>query len=110
MSVFKVLITDDFLYNEIGDSFLQAPLTPMSQSNGHFAKIPALDGRWEGISRPYTDKDVERLRGTVLIEHTLAKLGAEKFWKLLHTEEYIPALGALSGNQVRCVLSASDCT
>ena len=55
--------------------------------------------RWKGITRSYTPADVDRLRGTVHIEHTLARMGAEKFWKLLRTEPYIPALGALTGNQ-----------
>ena len=55
--------------------------------------------RWKGITRSYTPADVDRLRGTVHIEHTLARLGAEKFWKLLRTEPYIAALGALTGNQ-----------
>lgn len=55
--------------------------------------------RWEGVTRPYGPEDVVRLRGSVLIEHTLAKLGAEKFWKMLHEEDYVPALGALTGNQ-----------
>src|SRR5271166_1976298 len=55
--------------------------------------------RWKGITRSYTPADVDRLRGTVHIEHTLARMGAEKFWKLLRTEPYIAALGALTGNQ-----------
>ena len=55
--------------------------------------------RWKGITRSYTPADVDRLRGTVHIEHTLARLGAEKFWNLLRTEPYIAALGALTGNQ-----------
>lgn len=55
--------------------------------------------RWQGITRPYTFQDVMNLRGTVLIEHTLAKLGAERLWELLQTEEYVAALGALTGNQ-----------
>ena len=55
--------------------------------------------RWKGITRPYTPADVDRLRGTVHIEHTLARMGAEKFWSLLREESYIPALGALTGNQ-----------
>lgn len=55
--------------------------------------------RWKGIDRPYTSNDVIRLRGTIHIEHTLARLGAERLWQLLHHEEYIPALGALTGNQ-----------
>lgn len=55
--------------------------------------------RWKGISRGYTAEDVVRLRGSVQVEHTLARLGAEKFWRLLQTEKVVSALGALSGNQ-----------
>ncbi len=57
------------------------------------------DARWQGITRPYSAADVLRLRGSVKIEHTLARLGAERLWSLLHSEDYIPALGALTGNQ-----------
>jgi len=55
--------------------------------------------RWIGIERPYTDDDVERLRGSVCVEHTLARLGAERLWTLLHREPYVAALGALTGGQ-----------
>ncbi len=55
--------------------------------------------RWAGIARPYLQKDVENLRGSIHIEHTLARLGAERLWNLLHTEPYVAALGALTGNQ-----------
>lgn len=55
--------------------------------------------RFKGITRPYTAEDVVRLRGSVQIEHTLARLGAERLWDLLHTEHHIKALGALTGNQ-----------
>ncbi len=57
------------------------------------------DKRWHGIERPYTPKDVERLRGSVHVEHTLARLGAERFWELVKTEPFVPALGAMTGNQ-----------
>ncbi len=57
------------------------------------------DGRWTGIARPYAPSDVERLRGSVRIEHTLADRGARRLWHLLHSEPYIHALGALTGNQ-----------
>jgi isocitrate lyase len=57
------------------------------------------DPRWRGITRPYRAQDVLRLRGTVQIEHTLARLGAERLWNLLHTEPYVAALGAMTGNQ-----------
>jgi isocitrate lyase len=55
--------------------------------------------RWNGIERAYTPEDVVRLRGTVRVEHTLARMGAERLWTLLHDEPYVPALGALTGNQ-----------
>ena len=55
--------------------------------------------RWDGIERPYTEEDVRRLRGSITIEHTLARLGAERLWDLLHEEDYVNALGALTGNQ-----------
>jgi isocitrate/methylisocitrate lyase len=55
--------------------------------------------RWQGITRPYTAKDVLRLRGTVHIEHSLARLGAERLWELLHEDEFVSGLGALTGNQ-----------
>src|SRR5438093_6363926 len=60
----------------------------------------AVMARWDGIERPYTSEDVERLRGTVHVEHTLARLGAERLWELLHREPYVPTLGALTGGQV----------
>lgn len=55
--------------------------------------------RWKGIERTYTAKDVLRLRGSFPIEYTLAKKGAVRLWELLHTEDYVNALGALTGNQ-----------
>jgi len=55
--------------------------------------------RWAGIERPYTEADVERLRGRFRVEHTLARLGAEQLWRLLHSEPYVAALGALTGAQ-----------
>jgi len=55
--------------------------------------------RWQGITRPYDSADVERLRGSVRIEHTLARMGAESLWNLLHREPYVAALGAMTGNQ-----------
>src|SRR5213080_348799 len=55
--------------------------------------------RWSGIERTYSLADVPRLQGSVIVEHTIARRGAEKLWELLHTDEFIPALGALTGNQ-----------
>ncbi|HKD70670.1 MAG TPA: hypothetical protein VKB61_01000, partial [Candidatus Acidoferrum sp.] len=57
------------------------------------------DTRWKGIIRPYRAEDVERLGGTVVIEYTLARLGAERLWSLLDSEPYVAALGAATGNQ-----------
>src|ERR1700683_2304770 len=59
----------------------------------------ANNPRWRGIERPYTPEDVLRLRGSVHIEHTLGRLGAERLWELLQTEQYVNALGAVTGNQ-----------
>jgi isocitrate/methylisocitrate lyase len=57
------------------------------------------DPRWAGVTRPYSGADVLRLRGTVQEEHTLARLGANRLWELLHERDYVPALGALTGGQ-----------
>jgi len=69
-----------------------------------FVAAPA--GRFDGIERTYTPADVERLRGSVPIEHTLAHRGSLKLWELLKTEPYINALGALSGNQAMQMVRA----
>jgi isocitrate lyase len=55
--------------------------------------------RWAGITRPYSYDDVLRLRGTIQIEYTLARLGAERLWNLMHCDTYVAALGAITGNQ-----------
>jgi isocitrate lyase len=55
--------------------------------------------RWNGVERPYSAADVLRLRGSIRIEHTLARMGAERLWQLLHDEPYVNALGAMTGNQ-----------
>src|SRR6266498_2383337 len=57
------------------------------------------DPRWKGIERAYTAEEVVKLRGSIQIEQTLAQIGAERLWQLLNTEDYIAALGALTGNQ-----------
>jgi isocitrate lyase len=59
--------------------------------------VPA--DRWKGVTRPYAPEDVERLRGSVRVQHTLADRGARRLWHLLHSEPYVHALGALTGNQ-----------
>jgi isocitrate lyase len=76
-----------------------------NSSNGHHRYrhgAPACSrhpDRWISIERPYTEADVDRLRGSVHIEHTLARRGAEKLWELIHRQEGVRALGALTGNQ-----------
>jgi isocitrate lyase len=57
------------------------------------------NSRWQRITRPYSAADVVRLRGSVQIEYTLAKLGAQRLWELMHTEPYVAALGAFTGTQ-----------
>lgn len=59
----------------------------------------ATEKRWEGVTRTYTADDVIRLRGSIQVKHTLAEMGAERLWHLLHAEPYVAALGALTGNQ-----------
>jgi len=55
--------------------------------------------RWQGVTRPYSEDDVRRLRGSVQPEHTLARIGAERLWELLHSQPYVASLGAMTGNQ-----------
>ncbi len=62
--------------------------------------------RFDGIVRDYSPEDVERLRGSVQVRHTLAELGAERLWTLLHTEDHVHALGALTGNQAMQMVKA----
>ena len=68
--------------------------------------VAAPDGRFEGIERPYSVEDVLKLRGSIPIEHTLARRGALKLWEILHRQEPIRALGALSGNQAMQMVRA----
>ena len=71
-------------------------------ANGHTKTSHAdwsTNPRWSGITRPYSYDDVLRLRGTIQIEYTLARLGAERLWNLMQSEPYVPALGAVTGNQ-----------
>jgi isocitrate lyase len=83
------------------------------QENGHTNGKPhgrtggtATAGRWDGIERPYGQADVDRLRGSFRIEHTLARLGAERLWELLREEPYVAALGALTGAQAVQMVNA----
>src|SRR6058998_1079499 len=71
---------------------------------GNVVAAPA--GRFEGIERPYAPEDVLKLRGSLPIEHTLARRGSLKLWELLHQDEPVRALGALSGNQAMQMVRA----
>ena len=83
----------------------ESPLNPQERTAQYKLAAQAIaqewstNPRWRGVERPYTADDVLRLRGSIHIEHTLARMGAERLWDLLHTEPYINSLGAMSGNQ-----------
>jgi len=68
--------------------------------------VPAPPGRFDGINRPYSPDDVRRLRGSVPVEHSLARRGAQKLWELLHHDEPVRALGAVTGNQAMQMVRA----
>lgn len=70
-----------------------------AKSGKHRLSKRRSNARFDGIERPYSDADIERLRGTIQIEHTVARRGAEKLWDLLQKEDFVAALGALTGNQ-----------
>src|ERR1051325_2734125 len=69
-------------------------------------KMWSTNARWKGITRPYKAGDVARLRGSLEVKYTLAELGAQKLWTLLHKEDYVPALGALTGHQAAQMVGA----
>jgi isocitrate lyase len=69
-----------------------------SQLHVH-SRTQALPARFAGIARPYSPADVERLRGSIPVRHTIAELGADKLWQLLNQDDYVAALGSLTGNQ-----------
>jgi isocitrate lyase len=75
------------------------PIHPMTPSAPPVADKQNKPGRWDGIVRTYSVEEVDRLRGSIRIEHTLARVGAERLWDLLYSDPYINALGAMSGNQ-----------
>jgi isocitrate lyase len=70
-------------------------VTPIIEMERDWLENP----RWKGVERPYDANEVVRLRGSLTIEHTLARQGAEKLWKRMHEDDYVNALGALTGNQ-----------
>jgi isocitrate lyase len=76
------------------------------ESAAQLAHTWKTDPRWTGIQRPYIPEDVVRLRGTLRIEYTLARHGAERLWELLNSDSYVNALGAMSGNQAVQMVNA----
>ena len=76
------------------------------EMNHDLSKTWKTDRRWKGVSRPYTAQEVKRLQGSVKIEYTLAKLGADRLWELLTSENYVHALGAMTGNQAVQMVTA----
>ncbi len=89
-------------------------MAPQTQTQDTRIGDTFSDSRWEGVTRPYSSKDVERLRGSLKVEHTIANVGARRLWDLLKSEDFVPALGALSGQQavqmVRAGLKAIYCS
>ena len=78
---------------------MELPQNPRQSQAADLQQQWDTDARWKGVRRDYTAADVVNLRGSVQIEHTLAKLGAERLWKLIHEEDYVNALGAMTGGQ-----------
>ncbi|MGH3169593.1 MAG: isocitrate lyase, partial [Trebonia sp.] len=74
-------------------------MSTISQQAANLQREWETDPRWADIKRPYSAEKVIRLRGSVVEEHTLARRGANRLWNLLHTEDAVRALGALTGNQ-----------
>ena len=71
----------------------------MSPAERRVVAVESETDRWAGVRRPYSEADVERLRGSLRIQYTLAERGATRLWHVLHTERYVNALGALTGSQ-----------
>ncbi len=88
--------------------------TKNGHANGKLTESDWKTKRWSGVTRPYTDDDVERLRGSVRNDHTLADLGARRLWNLLQAEPFVNALGAITGQQatqmIRAGLQAVYCS
>src|SRR5207244_2070123 len=75
------------------------PMDTISQQAANLRKEWETDPRWADVKHTYTAEDVIRLRGSIIEEHTLARRGAKRLWELLHTEDAVRALGAITGNQ-----------
>ncbi len=85
------------------------PIDPKARIQEEAERLAAdweADERWQGIRRPYSPEQVVRLRGSLQLEHSLARLGAERLWRLLTTEDYVAALGAMTGGQAVQMIKA----
>src|SRR6478736_4733167 len=78
---------------------LGAPVTQREEQIAALENEWHQNPRWQGVKRGYSAADVVRLRGSVMVEHTLAARGAQKLWRLMHERPYVNSLGALTGNQ-----------
>src|SRR5712692_3530065 len=85
--------------NYAGHSFVGGNVDRRQKQIAALEQDWAENPRWKGVQRGYTPDDVVRLRGSLQIEHTLAKLGADKLWRLCHERPFVNSLGALTGNQ-----------
>ncbi len=96
----------------MNDAHRHQMLEPESKERLRKQSIEALkrhwaeDERWQGVTRPYTAEEVVRYRGSVGIEHTLARRGSERLWRMLHSEDHVHALGAVTGNQAVQMVAA----
>lgn len=79
--------------------FNEKSMTDRQQQQMRLQTEWSTESRWRGITRPYTAADIVKLRGSVTVEHTLVRLGAEKFWRLVNQEPVIAGLGCVTGNQ-----------
>src|ERR1700759_3709470 len=84
---------------EANPNMTSTGMTRISEQASQLRSQWQADPRWADVEGAYSAEDVIRLRGSVHEEHTLARLGAERLWRLLHSEDYVNTLGALTGNQ-----------
>jgi len=86
-------------FNAVGIYYLRRRKTMHTPDRNDLTREWRYNPRWNEVQRPYSAQDVERLRGTLHIEHTLARHGADRLWRLMHSEPYVAALGAMTGGQ-----------
>ena len=94
------------MFSVLTDAMIASATSEQSAMTTFADLVPSPKGRFDGIERPYTPEDVLKLRGSVPITHTLAERGANRLWELLHTEPFINALGAVTGNQAMQMVRA----